>query len=392
MRIAIISVGVLPLPAVKGGSVEKNVTEPLLEENERAASPLDITVFSIADPEAEAAAMRFRHTKFEYIEMRGYRVWLARRLRHFFNRIPHVYIGNAFIARVVSRMKQLPPFEAVMLMNAPEYAIVLRRHFRGKIIQHMDNDYLSVPGWKNARSIACSDKFVSVSSFLSGRIDAPAERKCVLYPGINVEDYNAARNQALAGETRARYGISPKDTVFVFAGRLIKGKGVLELVDAFCKLDRALPTKLFIIGSRGFGKTERDAFFKELESRAAPRRNDIVFTGYLPRSETALIYGAADIAVFPSIWNEPLGYVVLEAMAFGLPLIVTDSGGMPEMHRGFAYVVPRGENFTERLAQTMGVVISEPENRLKKALAARQLLTKFTNQQSYSNFVSILSE
>jgi glycosyltransferase involved in cell wall biosynthesis len=59
----------------------------------------------------------------------------------------------------------------------------------------------------------------------------------------------------------------------------------------------------------------------------------VSFRGRLPRAEIVALYHDHDVLVFPSVWNEPFGITILEAMACGLPVVATGTGGSGEIVR-----------------------------------------------------------
>ena len=117
-----------------------------------------------------------------------------------------------------------------------------------------------------------------------------------------------------------RYGLDGSFK-FLYVGRLSREKNVHLLVDA---LDRLLQAKqrvsLVLVGD---GPAR-----EELQSRCAGR--PVVFTGFLEGEQLAAAYASADAMVFPST-TDTFGNVVLEAQASGLPVIVADRGGPPEV-------------------------------------------------------------
>ena len=75
-------------------------------------------------------------------------------------------------------------------------------------------------------------------------------------------------------------------------------------------------------GSRGIGEA--------IVRRLARAENNIVFTGYIAYSEMPKYLQLANVAVIPSVWDDPFPTTVLEAQAMGLPIIASNRGGIPE--------------------------------------------------------------
>lgn len=104
----------------------------------------------------------------------------------------------------------------------------------------------------------------------------------------------------------------------LFVGRLVRTKGARDAIRALASIEP--PVVLDIVGA-GPDRVACEALSTELGLAGRVR-----FHGRLPREQVAEFYRAADIFVFPS-YREPGGNVVFEAMAHGLPLIVSDIGG-----------------------------------------------------------------
>ena len=110
---------------------------------------------------------------------------------------------------------------------------------------------------------------------------------------------------------------------FLYVGRLSREKNVHLLVDALdCLLQAGKAVSLILVGD--------GPYREELRSQCVGR--PVVFTGFLEGEELATAYASADAMVFPST-TDTFGNVVLEAQASGLPVIVADRGGPPEIVR-----------------------------------------------------------
>ena len=135
----------------------------------------------------------------------------------------------------------------------------------------------------------------------------------------------------------------------LFIGRVSPEKGVHVLAEAFKKVVEAYPeTQLKIIGPQVSAPIEFITFDNELMfKKLAPLysgsyvshlrellpsnvEKQVVFTGNIAHSKLSQYLQEADIFVFPSVVNEPFGIPVVEAMATGLPVVATQSGGITE--------------------------------------------------------------
>jgi len=106
----------------------------------------------------------------------------------------------------------------------------------------------------------------------------------------------------------------------LFVGRVIRSKGARDLIRALAQLKDIDGLALDVVGEGD------DLAACQKEARQLGVSNRITFHGRLPRNEVDPFYGAADVFVFPS-FREPSGNAVLEAMSYGLAMVVADRGG-----------------------------------------------------------------
>jgi glycosyltransferase involved in cell wall biosynthesis len=146
---------------------------------------------------------------------------------------------------------------------------------------------------------------------------------------------------------RKRLGIAPDAFVPLFVGKLVPSKRPTNIVRAAARLDRG--TSVMLVGS---GVLEG-----ELRTLAAELGVDLKLVGFLNQTELGEAYAIADCLVLPSDYPETWGLVVNEALATGLPCVVSDAVGCaPDMiHDGESgYVYPLGN--VEALAAALAKV------------------------------------
>ena len=133
---------------------------------------------------------------------------------------------------------------------------------------------------------------------------------------------NVARKRA----TIHRKELGLPQRYYLFVGRLVHEKGVFELIDAYARLDLKLREELgLVIAGDGPVRLE----LQQLAAGVAPGK--IVFAGFIHREELGIYYGLAETLVLPT-YTDTWGMVVNEAMACGLPVIVSALAGCtPEL-------------------------------------------------------------
>lgn len=123
---------------------------------------------------------------------------------------------------------------------------------------------------------------------------------------------------------RLQLGLSSNDFVIGFCGRLVKDKGIVELVGAFNILkhnNQGKSLKLLILGRRESWDSIPDHVADSLVSSS-----DIIFSGYIPHDEIHKYYLQMNVFVLPS-YREGFPTVVLEASSLGIPVIVSKATG-----------------------------------------------------------------
>ena len=182
------------------------------------------------------------------------------------------------------------------------------------------------------------------------------------------------------------------DFVIVYCGRINQEKGISELIEAMIQFKDIPQIKLLVLGSSFFNNSDcNDEFTRLLRVKADSIKERIVFTGFIPYHQVPNYLQLADIAALPSMWEEPFGLTILEAMAMGLPLITTRSGGIPEICEGIAYIINKKE-IGNRLATAILNLYQDPTKREQMALASLERVKIFNKETYVEKFITSIEK
>ncbi len=173
----------------------------------------------------------------------------------------------------------------------------------------------------------------------------------VIYEGYDVEVFHFEENQEKINAVLKKYRI--EKPYFLYVGRIEDKKNILGLIESYKKLagKRLNLPKMVLIGGKGFGHVRIEKETKSLGQM-------IFFLGYVGERDLGYFYNGATAFVFPSLY-EGFGLPVLEAMACGCPVIVSESGCLPEIGDSAALYFRSGD--TDDLAEKMEKLIEDDD-------------------------------
>jgi glycogen(starch) synthase len=148
----------------------------------------------------------------------------------------------------------------------------------------------------------------------------------------------------------------------VYAGRLARSKGVATLVDAAARL-QTQGASVLIVGDG----PDRSALERSIRRRGIGDR--VRITGFLPHRAIPAVLRHADVFCLPALCEE-LGTVLLEAMQAGVPIVASDTGGIPGVVGGAARLVPPGD--ANALAGALDALIAGRDEAARLAAAAAE--------------------
>jgi len=165
-------------------------------------------------------------------------------------------------------------------------------------------------------------------------------------------------------------GPANRQPTLLFFGEIARHKGVFELARAFGRVADELPELRLIYAGTGSGVEATRRLIEQLRLGGRVR-----FTGWLQAERKRATLAGATVFVLPS-YVEGMPMALLEAMSFGLPVIATPVGGVPEIvtHERDGLLVPPGD--IDALAAAIARLTSEPELRERLGRAARETVAK----------------
>lgn len=171
---------------------------------------------------------------------------------------------------------------------------------------------------------------------------------------------------------RQQWGIPSDACCFVYVGKLIPKKRVMDLLFALkAALKSAANIQVLIVGS--------GELLNEANNFVNIHELPVTFTGFLNQTELPKAYAVSDCLVLPSDYGETWGLVVNEAMVCGLPVIVSDRVGCgPDLvqNNTTGFVFPFGD--VQALATRMVEIASDDQHRRVMGINARQRIEKYS--------------
>lgn len=186
----------------------------------------------------------------------------------------------------------------------PKLQVVMTRHIRAPL----KNDVLHRWLYKKV------DKVIAVSQTVKKAITIfPPEKITVIHNGIDIDKFSAAKPGILRGEL----GVGAETKIVGMVGRVNPSKGHETFLQSIPEIQAKCPNTVFVVVGGG-------EYISELQ-----RMNRAVhFLG--PRGNIPEIMKDLDVFVLAS-WNEPFGLVTVEALAAGVPVVATNTGGTAEI-------------------------------------------------------------
>jgi glycosyltransferase involved in cell wall biosynthesis len=221
------------------------------------------------------------------------------------------------------------------------------------------------------RTLKTADKIIAVSNStkndLINYFNIPEEKIRVILLAAD-EKFKPLSNKEIK-EAKQKYNLNFPFILYV--GTLEPRKNIPSLIKAFYKLKKkTLQYKLVITGKKGWKYKE---IFETIDKLNL--QNDVVFTGYVSDDDLPALYNAADLFVYPSIY-EGFGLPPLEAMACGTPVITSNTSSLPEVVGDAGIMIDPPD--VDGLADAMHEVLTNEglrANMIKKGLGRAKMFS-----------------
>ena len=252
---------------------------------------------------------------------------------------------------------------------------VKKTDFLHRIVYNRVDHLLTLTDWQQHALFpylpVSQQKYQTIPNFVDTRIYNPSQRS---------ESF------------RYQYGFNNEDFVIGIIGRIDKQKGQLELLKAFSSIsNRFTRTHLMIVGEPTLGEPQQERYFNHLKEQVLKNKLDkkVHFIGF--QKETQKLTANFDLFVLAS-HQETFGFVVVEAMASGTPVLGTRAGGVPEIlkqgHCGFLC----NPKDSDDLAEKLDYILTHKEERIKKTKAALTWARDFYDRQKvYGRLIKIIT-
>lgn len=391
-KIAIVTPGLLPVPAVNGGGVE-NLIQTLIDQNENNHI-LDIDLYTLYSD--KYSLNKYKYTKFYLIRLYKF----IEIIYNFFNKISFkffkVFLFSYFGCKV-KRIIKNHNYDVVIVENGMTIFYKIYKFCNSKkIMYHLHNDFVN-DNDKNFNRLLriCnnSSNVIVVSKFLKDKILSKTDKinnVVVLNNVIDLKKFNYKNiNYNKVSKLRKKFLINENDFVFLYSGRIVQEKGVLEIIHAFNNsINEYKNIKLILCGLSNDLKTNYE---KEVYNSIKDNKN-IINVGLINNVEMPLFYSLSNCVILITKIEEAFGLSALEALAMKRILLYTNSGELPNLVKDYGIMINKN-NIEVEIVNAMKYILNNKKESEKKAKLGYNYVhnnSQFNEDFYLKNFVNII--
>lgn len=389
-KVCVIMGGVMPVPAVCGGAIETLVTS--IAKKYSTQDGFQLTICSVYHPKAVEVSKQYPEVRFFWTHTRN--------IKYMF--MHAIFLGVRMITGKCIRPLQRHYNEIAELFRKEKFDLIIaeggdtqaiidiaKGYTRDQFANHIHIHYLPPENIvENYGHVIGVSEFVTKEYLKVCKIPVKPH---VLKNAIDVEKFSRNVSDEQKRSIRKKLGLKEDDFVVLYVGRIMEIKGVLELMQAVTGLEDK-HIKLLIMGSANSGKWAYSSYERRVKKLSEQNKDRIVFTGYVDNSEVYQYAAVADVQCLPTLIAEAAPLVVLEAMAEGLPMIVTKSGGVIEYVDDSTALMIEQENIIDNLKEAICYLKKHPEARRQMSKNAKIQSKRYNEAIYYKNFIDLINK
>jgi len=232
---------------------------------------------------------------------------------------------------------------------------------------------------KTALFIRACDKILAVSEYIRKifyeKLKISLDKVDVLSVAVDTDVHKPIIGME---EAKRELGLCGRDIV-LFVGRKCYEKGPQVLIEALPEIVKHNPKALAVlIGPDYHFRSSSSTYTEFLRDRVKKLKvgDHVVLKGFVPEDVLRCYHNAADVFVCPSVWQEPLGLVILEALAHEKPVVATNVGGIPEIISNLYNGLLVPPNNSKELANAIILLLNDDELRRRLGRNGRKVVER----------------
>lgn len=343
MKIAMFTLGDLPIPAILNGAIEILMTE-IINENEKK-KVLDITILQKYNSLILEEVNNYKYTEFNFFKKS-----IISNLVDYFNRLMakvfKIKFRSQFIKWVIKEIT-IKNYDYVIVWGGGQDVPYLYEKTNANIVMYFHTDphfYLSNEIILNI--MLSSKKVFCVSDFIKNKLINNTNSS------ISIEVLKIVTNYIRPDEDKlnkyrdlfCRQNSINNEKLIIYAGRLSPEKGVLELVKS---LNYIKGNVILIIA----GRVDKNDYVKKIKKYANKSNKRVIFLGSICHDELINILCISSLLIIPSQCEEAAGLISLESRVAKIPVVASNVGGLPEYcSKNNSSFINLGKDYPIRLA------------------------------------------
>ena len=167
-------------------------------------------------------------------------------------------------------------------------------------------------------------------------------------------------------------------------------KGVLELIKSYNIVKNTINnSKLLIVGEKRNNSKEIKKYLNQLQDETKKNSKSIYFYGKASIEELKILYSISNLQIVPTMCEEAFGLIVVEGIYAGLPVIITNSGGMEEIVNNKTIVINR-KTISEDLPEAIIKIYNNKELSKKIIKETTEEAKKFSIENYHEKFKKLI--